>query len=47
LLGLLLSPQGPDLQRHLQRRRRQRLDALHPDLLGLALLALARSVALT
>ena len=47
LLGLLLSPQGPDLQRHLQRRRRQRLDALHPDLQGLALLALARSVALT
>jgi len=47
LLGLLLSPQGPELQRHLQRRRRQRLAALHPDLLGLALLALARSVALT
>jgi hypothetical protein len=33
------------LQHHLAARRQRRLEALHPDLLGLALLALARRLA--
>jgi hypothetical protein len=42
---LLQSNPGDWLHRHLLRRRLQRLSSLHPDLLGLALLALARAVA--
>jgi len=45
LLALLGPDQAPWLLPHLRRRRRQRLAALHPDLLGLALLALARQLA--
>ena len=39
---LLDNPSRAWLLRHLQRRAQQRLQQLHPDLLGLALLALAR-----
>ena len=42
LLELLLDPGSAWLFPHLQRRRQQRLDGLHPHLLGLALLAQAR-----
>jgi len=45
LLALLGSDQAPWLLPHLRRRRQRRLAALHPDLLGLALLALARQLA--
>ena len=46
LLALLLySKSSAWLHSHLQRRRLQRLAVLHPDLLGLALLALARTLA--
>ena len=38
-----LASQG--LLAHLERRRQQRLRALHPDLLGLSVLAMARMVA--
>jgi glycosyltransferase involved in cell wall biosynthesis len=42
LLSLLLHPDAGWLKRHLQCRAERRLALLHPDLLGLALLALAR-----
>jgi glycosyltransferase involved in cell wall biosynthesis len=43
LLELMVQPQGSHgLHAHLERRRQQRLMALHPDLLGLSLLAMAR-----
>ena len=45
LLGLVLEPGGPWLQQRLAVRRQRRLAALHPDLIGLALLALARRLA--
>lgn len=46
LLELMLQPQrGGGLPSHLERRRLQRLEWLHPDLLGLSLLALARTLA--
>ncbi|WP_398332917.1 glycosyltransferase [Vulcanococcus sp.] len=45
LLRLLMEPGSPWLQHHLAARRQRRLEALHPDLLGLALLALARRLA--
>ena len=41
----LLPSAGDGLAPHLERRRQQRLRALHPDLLGLALLAMARRLA--
>lgn len=47
-LAALLSLLGPDqpawLSSQLAQRRQRRLAALHPDLLGLALLALARQL---
>lgn len=42
LLSLLLQPDVGWLKSHLHRRAERRLAALHPDLVGLALLALAR-----
>jgi len=39
---LIDNPSRAWLLPHLQRRAQQRLQQLHPDLLGLALLALAR-----
>lgn len=44
LLQLLLADHCEWLQSCLQRRRLQRLDLLHPDLIGLALLAVARAL---
>jgi hypothetical protein len=45
LLALLMGSEAAHWQPVLQRRRQQRLQHLHPDLLGVCLLLLARRLA--